>query len=103
MLHHLHRPAELLLDPPPTCAGVALVDPDVLEARELLGDPVEQPRDRCPVPDVGRLHNGFEDQAHRVDDDVPLPAAHLLGPSYPRTPPTPEVLTRWLSMLPALG
>jgi len=42
MAHDLDRPAQVLLDPRLSCAGVALVNPDVSHARELLVHPSQE-------------------------------------------------------------
>src|SRR5919204_1615373 len=79
MLHDVHAPAQVLLDPLPPAAGVALVQPHVLEARELLGDPVQQQRDGGTFLDGCRMDDGPEHQAERVDQDVALAAIDLLA------------------------
>src|ERR671921_135025 len=46
----------------PPGASVALIDPDVLKPRELLGGTVEQQRDGGPVLQGGRVDLRPEDQ-----------------------------------------
>src|SRR5918911_1371627 len=79
VLHDLDAPAEVLLDPLSPAAGVALVQPHVLQARELLGDAVQQQRDGGPFLDGGRMDDGPQHQAERVDQDVALAAVDLLA------------------------
>src|ERR687884_969472 len=59
VLHDLDAPAEVLLDPLSPAAGVALVEPHVLQAWELLGDPVQEQRDGGPFLDGGRMDDGL--------------------------------------------
>jgi hypothetical protein len=44
-----------------------------------------------------------EDQAERVDQDVPLPPGDFLAPVVTSGPPFSVVLTDWLSMIAAEG
>ena len=57
----LDRPAQLLLDPRLTGAGVALIDPDVLQSWELLGGAVQEQRDGGPILQRRRMHLGAQD------------------------------------------
>jgi hypothetical protein len=63
MSNHLDTPPELRLDPMPPTPGVVLVDPQMLECRELIVGAVQQQRHSGAVLNVGRVHLGPKDQA----------------------------------------
>ena len=59
------------------------------------------------VLDVGGVHDGVDQQALRVDENMPLLALDLLSRVVTRridfAPPFSALLTLWLSMIAALG
>ncbi len=52
---------------------------------------------------VGGRDDHHQDQAERVDEEVPLAAFDLFVRIKAAEPPFSVVLTDWLSMMPALG
>jgi hypothetical protein len=79
VLYHLDGPAQLPLDPVLAAAGVALIDPDVLQARERRLDLLEQQRHAGPISEGGAVDLCPQDQPLRVDQEVPLATAELFG------------------------
>ena len=71
--------------------------PDLLEDRQSA----------ITILDIGRLDMSREDQAERIDDDVPLLAFDLFPSVVARwinpRPPFSAPLTLWLSMIAAVG
>ena len=65
----------------PTTPGVALVNPKVLEGRELFVGAVQQERHAGAVLNVGRVHLGPKDQATSIDQDVAFAAIDAPRPS----------------------
>src|ERR1700686_2503981 len=58
------------------------------------------------ILDVGRVHDGVDQQALRIDDNVPLLALDLLASVVPRRivgPPFSALLTLWESITAAVG
>ena len=79
MPNHVDTPPELLLDPMPATPGVALVDPQMVDARELLVCAVQQQRHRRAILNVRRVHLGSENQATGIDQDVPFATVDAFG------------------------
>lgn len=72
-----HEPAELLR--PSDGRFVGPVGPDQLQPRELRLEPLGDPLDPVAILDRGRVHDHRQEQAHGVDDEVPLPARDPLA------------------------
>jgi hypothetical protein len=79
MSDDLDPPAKLRFDPMLATAGVALVDPQLLEARELLVGTVQQQRHGGAILNIGGVHPGSENQTTGIDQDMPLAAVDALG------------------------
>src|SRR4030095_6260442 len=75
----LDIPPELRLNPMPATAGVALIDPDVVDARELIVGTVQQQRHPSAILNVGGVHSSTQDQAAGIDQDVTLAAIDTFG------------------------
>jgi hypothetical protein len=56
-----------------------------------------------PVLDIGRVDDHENQQADRVDEDVPLATIDLFARIVTVRPPFSVVFTDWLSMTAALG
>lgn len=79
MSDHFDIPPELRLDPMPTTAGVALIDPDVVDARELMVGTVQQQRHASAILNIGGVHFCAQDQAASIDQDVTLATIDPFG------------------------
>jgi hypothetical protein len=71
--------SELRLDPMPTTSGVALVDPQVLDTRELIVGAFEQQRHGRAILNVRGVHFRTKHEATGIDEDVALAAIDTLG------------------------
>jgi hypothetical protein len=80
MRNHFHAPAEMLFDPTLASAGVALIHPQMFDARELLASTLEQQRHPGAVLDIGSVHFGSQHEAAAIDQDVAFAAINALGP-----------------------
>ena len=69
--HHDLR-AHVLLDPSAASSGVAIVDPDLLQAGKKALDRLEKQRDTLSILDIGGVNDHFEQQSQRVDQQVPF-------------------------------
>ena len=72
-------PPELCLDPMPATAGVALVNPDVLDLWELIIDTVQQQRHASTILNIGGVHLCAQDETTSIDQDVALAAIDAFG------------------------
>jgi hypothetical protein len=90
MPNHFHAPAEMLLDPTLASAGVALIYPQMFDARELLVSTLEQQRHRRAVLDIGSVHFGAQHEAATIDQDVAFAAIDALGPIVATDAPNPS-------------
>ena len=79
MANDLDIPSELRLDPMPAAAGVALVDPKMLEARELLICAFQQQWHAGAVLNVRCVHFGAKNEATGIDEDVTFAAIDTFG------------------------
>src|SRR4051794_10913346 len=105
LLHHL-QPDRLRQPPgghPVGDAAVRPVGPHPLQPAEPPADHLEQQLRPVGVVHVGGMHHHSEDQAERIDQDVPLAAGDLLSPIVAAGPPFSVVLTDWLSTIAAEG
>ena len=88
-------------------AAVGAVGEDHLDEREQPPRRAQQRDGSVAVLDVGRLDRGAQQQAQRVDQDVPLLALDLLARVVTRRvdarPPFSAPFTLWLSMIAAVG
>src|SRR5262249_22279787 len=86
-----------------TSVGPGVPSP-LLPARPMGSDRLAQPQlDAVTVPDIGRGEVAGENEPRGVAQTATLTPDPLLGHSSPRPPPTPVVVTDWLSSEPALG
>src|SRR5215207_239050 len=104
------------LQPPAACPGhgfpgsVALVgaisEDDLNERKQPTGGAQDR-QSPVSVLDVGRMDHGTEQEAQRVDQDVPLLALDLLARVVTAwinaRPPFSALFTLWLSMIAAVG
>jgi hypothetical protein len=77
--NHLNRPPEVLLNPALAAAGVALVDPQVLDAGIAIGDSGQQQGHASAVLNVSRVHFCPQHKDQAVHQDVPLTAIDAFG------------------------
>src|SRR3954469_24317940 len=88
-------------------AAVGAVGEDHLDEGEQPPRRAQQRDGAVPVLDVGRLDRGAQQQAQRVDQDLPLLALDLLARIVARRvdarPPFSALFTLWLSMIAAVG
>jgi hypothetical protein len=70
MADHLHLPAHVLFDPDAPGSGVAIIDPDLLDARELAFDRLQELLDTLSILDVSTMYDHVEQQAPCVDEQV---------------------------------
>ena len=87
---------------------VARISEDALdEGEKATGAPVEDQLRAVAVLDVGRMDDDVQQEADRIDEDVPLAARDLLARIVPlrvdRGPPFCAALALWLSMTAAVG
>lgn len=88
-------------------ALVTAIGEDPHDERKQAADLLEHRQRAVAVLDIGGLDVGRQDQAERIDDDVPLLAfdlfasvvARRIDPRHPFSAP----LTLWLSMIAAVG
>jgi hypothetical protein len=77
--NHLNIPPELRLDPMPTTPSVALVDPQVLEARELIVGAFEQQRHGRAILNVRGVHLRTKNEATGIDEYVAFSTIDAFG------------------------
>src|SRR5204863_9962865 len=80
MTHYHDFPAHVLLDPGASCAGVAIVDPDQADAWEATFDRLQQQFHSLAILQISRVHDDFEQEPHRVDEQMPFAPGELLPP-----------------------
>ena len=88
----------------PLVAAVGIeLDQERIDAEQAR----HQQRAAVAVLDVGGVHDGVQQQALRIDENVPLLALDLLAcivaRRIDRRPPFSALLTLWLSMIAAVG
>ena len=96
-------PAKLGFNPMLATAGIALVHPELLEARELLVSTIQQQRHGGAILHVGGVHPGSENQTTGIDQEMPLAAVDALGAIVAADTTDAGVRTDWPSLTPALG
>jgi hypothetical protein len=65
--NNLEIPAKLRLDPMPTTPGVTLVDPGVLDSRELSVGTMKQQRHTSAILNVGSVDSCAQHEATAID------------------------------------
>jgi hypothetical protein len=80
MPNNLHIPAELRLDPMLPTSRVALVDPQMPDARKLLVSAFQQQRHGSAILNIRRVHPGSKYQATRIDEDMAFAPIDTFGP-----------------------
>jgi hypothetical protein len=79
------------------------ISPDLLEARIVLGQHINQPSGHCAILIVGFGDKGLEHQTLGIDEQVALAPFDMFTAIVAPTAPFSVVLTDWLSMIAALG
>ena len=79
MSNNLDIPAELRLDPMLSTSRVALVDPQMPDARKLLVSAFQQQRHGSAILNIRRVHPGSENQATRIDEDMAFAPIDTFG------------------------
>ena len=79
MPNNLHIPAELRLDPTLPTSRVALVDPQMPDARKLLVSAFQQQRHGSAILNIRRVHPGSKNQATRIDQDMAFAPIDTFG------------------------
>ena len=79
MPNHLDPPPKVLLDPALTTAGVALVDPQVLDAGEVIGNSLQQQGHGSAILNVSRVHFRSQHEALAIYENVALAAIDAFG------------------------
>ena len=79
MANDLHIPSELRLDPMLSTPRVALIDPEVGDARKLVVGAFQQQWDAGAILNVCRMHPGSKNQATGIDEDVAFAAIDAFG------------------------
>jgi hypothetical protein len=85
---------------------IAGVGEDALDERESLARPAQKGADAVAVLDLGGVDLDAQQEAERVDENVPLAAGDLLARIVPLRivrPPFCAALALWLSRTAALG
>ncbi len=87
---------------------IAGVGEDALdEGKEAAGSLIEDPSRAVAILDVGGMNDNGQEQAERVDENMPLAArdllARIIALGIDRGPPFCAALALWLSMIAADG
>ena len=90
---HLNGEPELGRGPGRKRAGIALVNPEMREAGMPSGHACQQGTGTVTIGNVGGMDVNGEHQTQGIDQQVPLPAAQLLGAVVPPRPPFSVVFT----------
>ena len=96
MPNHLDPPPKVLLDPTLTTAGVALVDPQVLDAGEVIGNSLQQQGHGSAILNVRRVHLRSQHEPLAIYENVALAAIDAFGAivaTYAADPGRPDRLT----------
>jgi len=93
-----HRPVNEL-------PRVACIRPDQFQSREFVFQFRHRQFGTIAILNAGRMHYHGDDQAERVDDQMPFSAGDFLPRVVSMRPPFrgAHVLMDWLSRMPALG
>ena len=89
-------------------ALIAAVGEDALdEGKQATRSSVEHQRSAVAILDIGGMNGDAQQEAERIDEDVPLAALDLLARvvalRIERSPPFCAPLALWLSMIAAVG
>jgi hypothetical protein len=79
MPNHLDPPPKVLLDPALTAAGVALVDPQVLDAGEVIGDSLQQQGHGSAILNISRVHSRSQHEPLAIYENVAFAAIDAFG------------------------
>ncbi len=94
MFYHLDVPAEGRFDPLDEVTFlVRAISPDQLEPREAALERSKQPFATVVILDAGFVHQQGQDQAVRIDEQMPLAALHLFSAIIASKPPFGLVFT----------
>ena len=96
MPNHLDPPPKVLLDPALTAAGVALVDPQVLDAGEVIGDSLQQQGHGSAILNISRVHFRSQHEPLAIYENVAFAAIDAFGAivaAYAADPGRPYRLT----------
>jgi hypothetical protein len=99
-----HRPLHRRLKPRPLIAGVRI---KLEQERKSAKQGRHQQGAAIAILDVGAMHDGVNQEALRIDEDMPLLAldllARIIAMRVDTAPPFSAALTLWLSMIAAVG
>jgi hypothetical protein len=84
-------------------SGIPAVGEDEFQSPESSSQALHQQLAAIAVLDVGGVHDQGQDQAQRVDQQMPLAPLDFLARVVPPRPPFSAVLTDWLSIMPTEG
>ena len=91
------------LGPGQKAALISHVYPDMVERRKQLRQGCQHGAGPVPIGHIGGMDHRPQDQTARVDEQVPLAPAQLLGAIVATAPPFSVVLALWLSRMAPLG
>jgi hypothetical protein len=88
VFNDLHFPTERLLDPGNKASFVVgTIGPDEFEARKATLERVQQEFAACVILDIGFMHQHLENQAIRINEQVPLSPLDFLPTVVAAKPP----------------
>ena len=83
--------------------GIPGIEPQVGQAREALGDALEDLPRPVAIRNIGGMDDHRQHQTDRIDEQMALAAVQFLGAIVAARPPFSVVLADWLSRMAALG
>jgi hypothetical protein len=101
--HDFQDPAAQGFRPFHQFARIAAVGPNELQSGVQAAKPTQHELGSVAILHVGDMHDHYQDQPQRVDDQMPLAPFDLLARVVAPRSPFSVVLTVWLSMIAAEG
>lgn len=102
-LYDLQNPSPEVFCPIHQLPRVSAVGPNSLEAGKTITQLFQNQFASVPILDICGVDFAVQDQAQRVDDDMPLTPFDFLARVVPSGAPFSVVLALWLSIMAALG
>ena len=97
----------LLLDVAKLRSLITSIGEELLEKREFSKQGSEDESAAVSVLNVGGMHDGVQQQAYRIDENMPLLAfdllARIVAMRVDASPPFSALFTLWLSMMAVVG